>query len=1575
MNQARPNGKPTQPTQAADGNYNVQAINSVVNVTYPHGGAPEGAELEAFEWQGLLEPALVSILDTSGPTPRKVANAVLIDSLTVATAEITGLRDDPRHLVAHLAPTSQSGCVRVTKQKSGALSFTLDEPLGAEGSKPPARPLWNQKLREGDRLVGLVPVDPLRAPIEFNLTVVSDGNGGWITQGISGLPSGCDPSGLPVINLLTGGVVGLLAAQRGGGHRVVAVDVTGRPEDASELWRHALTSEQLKEGGWPWPPRRLREYLTVLSEHCSNHPYPVAVFDIPPPPLDTVHVKQTTISVGSSRGGSEYISGLAEPIESVLAGGLLVGPPGGGKSSALRRLCAERAHRILAGELGRVPILIHASEIDLNLPLSESVAKALNRALFRSEPVLDPGFFSNAPAPGWQWHYFVDGLDELLDRDARGALISKIVAALGPGAPDRVTVGTRPLPPSEIQELLKHRLSNRAWTIQSLSSGEVREVIRGWFNALGLDEVERRVAGLVFEMRQSGADDLMTNPLMLTMVCQLYYRDPTMGPPSGRTELYDRYFEALRERFFDSDSRVYEHIRRRLERYGEDATAWGGRVAESAHGALATVALRWLRDDVAPTASEFEHALPPAPHHIPARSSSSLVGEIAARTGVADISGSELEFIHQTLAEHLAAWALRINADASRTSLEILASGSSGLATNVSLLRFVANHWLATEDFRSWLTSELVARRVATLGLIAQLVWDGNAIPAPLERQLSASIFEQLDLLDTDSSVLIDALRVLADVATQVELNDALARVAVGAYPPDSRAWALVALAAQSHGNTRDGLRKSIPNADQVDLAASIVADFVAAGSYDFSSPPSIEAILDVARALHAGVEGNLRQLVPAIFSRGRRADNIERLRRTIRAHHAKADVSIVEQAFVVADGAHSGRLGRNGEPYIAYPLAVAQILADLGLPPHAIAASLLYDVVRVGKLGVDALTTDFGDEVARLVDGVLEIDKVVYAEGANAGTVRRMLISMSSDLRILTIRVADRLQSARTSGFLPPETARRSATEALEVYAPLAHGLGIIAIKAELEDLSFAILHPGLYAEITDLIEQRFPQRERYLDEVIKTVQGELSQLRIRGDVSARAKSVYSLYQKMTVRGREFDDIHDLIGVRVLVGNVRDCYATLGAVHARWTPLPGKFKDFIATPKFNMYQAIHTTVLGPGGRTVEVQIRTHEMHQHAVADEARNALGMPATDRRSVGLGWISEPSPRISAPGDFLSAMREDLGADGVYVFTPNGRVIGLASHATPIDFAYAVHTQVGHRAIGAKVNGRLVPLSSEIESGDVVEVLLSTDPDAGPNPEWKQIVRTTHARSHINRWFSARSRLRAIQEGMSAVAATLAIGADELADARWSSEVDALARGMGYHEPVALYLAVGRNAVSARVIARRVARQFARRSDLAVGVKPATTSILSRANAARGSEIPAQAECCYPLPGDEVLSVTSPASKVLHRSDCKIALAQPSARKLQGSVWEPAESSRALRVRIRVEGLNRPGLADDVIQALQSRQLVNVLSATQFDSMDRLALTEFVFEVSHPGAVDRAIAVARRVDGVFEVRRGLE
>src|SRR5450759_2185962 len=557
---------------------------------------------------------------------------------------------------------------------------------------------------------------------------------------------------------------------------------------------------------------------------------------------------------------------------------------------------------------------------------------------------------------------------------------------------------------------------------------------------------------------------------------------------------------------------------------------------------------------------------------------------------------------------------------------------------------------------------------------------------------------------------------------------------------------------------------------------------------------------------------------VRARFARfgGPRTDTnpvLEPLLSTVRSAHPKADLSIIERAYAVAEKAHRGQLRKSGAPYITHPLAVTSILAELGMTPDTLAAALLHDTVEDTPYSLDSLTRDFGAEIAMLVDGVTKLDKVTYGEAAQAETVRKMVVAMARDIRVLVIKLADRLHNARTWRYVSEESAQRKARETLEIYAPLAHRLGMNTIKWELEDLSFATLYPKVYDEIVRLVAERAPAREEYLASVRDSITKDLAATRIKAVVTGRPKHYYSVDHKTIVRGREFEEIYDLVAVRFLVESVRDCYAVLGALHARWNPVPGRFKDYIAMPKFNLYQSLHTTVIGPGGKPVEIQIRTHDMHRRAEYGVAahwkykENAKLDPATtDSSGNDMTWLRQLvdwQKETADPSEFLDSLRFEIAGAEVYVFTPKGDVMALPAGSTPVDFAYAVHTEVGHRTMGDRVNGRLVPLDSTLENGDVVDVFTSKSETAGPSRDWMGFVKSPRARNKIRQWFSKERREEAIEHGKDAIAK--AMRKQNLPIQRLLSHeaLAGLGHAMRYADVSSLYAAIGEGQISAATV----------------------------------------------------------------------------------------------------------------------------------------------------------------------------
>ncbi|MFI5706716.1 RelA/SpoT family protein [Kribbella sp. NPDC051620] len=732
------------------------------------------------------------------------------------------------------------------------------------------------------------------------------------------------------------------------------------------------------------------------------------------------------------------------------------------------------------------------------------------------------------------------------------------------------------------------------------------------------------------------------------------------------------------------------------------------------------------------------------------------------------------------------------------------------------------------------------------------------------------------------------------------------------------------------------------------------------------------------------------------------RAPMLEPLFRVVRATHPKADLAMIERAYRTAEKHHTGQLRKSGDAYITHPLAVATILAELGMTAPTLCAALLHDTVEDTDYTIAELTKDFSEEIAMLVDGVTKLDKVKYGESAQAETIRKMVVAMAKDIRVLVIKLADRLHNMRTLGFLRQEKQERIARETLEIYAPLAHRLGMNTIKWELEDLSFSTLHPKVYDEIVRLVAERAPSRDEYLASVIDQVHEDLRAAKVKATVTGRPKHYYSIYQKMIVRGREFGDIYDLVGIRVLVESVRDCYAALGVLHARWNPVPGRFKDYIAMPKFNMYQSLHTTVIGPQGKPVELQIRSFSMHRraeygiaaHWKYKEDPNApapeVGAPPTTEIGAPneMPWVRQLvdwQRETSDPSEFLDSLRFEINNSEVYVFTPRGDVMSLPTGSSPVDFAYAIHTEVGHRCIGARVNGRLVPLESTLENGDVVEVFTSKAQGAGPSRDWLMFVKSPRARNKIKHWFSKERRDEAIEHGKDAIAKQLRKEGLPLQRLLSHETLTAVANSLRYPDVTGLYAAVGESHVSAQAVVRRLIETYGGEEgaaeDLAEGLRlPATRE--RRKRTARGDAgvivkgatdvLSKLARCCTPVPGDEIIGwVTRGAGVSVHRADCaNVENLQTQPERIVEVEWAPTAQSVFL-VAIQVEALDRARLLSDITRVLSDYH-VNILSAALTTTRDRIAKSRFTFEMGDPTHLGHVLKAVRSVEGVFDVYR---
>ena len=697
--------------------------------------------------------------------------------------------------------------------------------------------------------------------------------------------------------------------------------------------------------------------------------------------------------------------------------------------------------------------------------------------------------------------------------------------------------------------------------------------------------------------------------------------------------------------------------------------------------------------------------------------------------------------------------------------------------------------------------------------------------------------------------------------------------------------------------------------------------------------------------------------------------------------HHPRSDTTDIARAYELAQRVHDGQMRKSGEPFITHPMAVASILADYGLDGPTIVAALLHDTVEDTPLTLDEVEESFGSEVAQMIDGVTKLDRVRFStpEEAQAATIRKMVVAMAQDVRVLLIKLADRLHNLRTIAPLAPEKQERIALESLEVYAPLAHRLGVQEIKHEMEDRAFAVLYPKRYAEIDELMEARAPSREAYIEKVVTEVSGVLADGAIEAAVTGRPKHFYSIYRKMMSSGQAFDEIYDLIGIRILTSDLPSCYGALGLIHAMWPPIHGRFKDYVAMPKFNLYQSLHTTVIGPEGKPLEVQIRNFDMHERA-------EFGIAAHWRYKEGIGPEDLPfmadvrmlQEEHTDPTEFLANLKLDLYQDEVFVLTPAGDVKNLPLGATPLDFAYSIHTDVGHRCQGAKVNGRLVPLSQALESGDIVEIIVSKAQDSGPSRDWLGIVRTSRARSKIKQWFSRERRESALAKGRDEFGSALRKQALGLTAANRDRLLEEIRADLGYRDLDALYIAIGEGGLSPITVVTRLRRLVEPPDEsedhdflLPIGrtARPTAAGIIVEGLDDVWVRI---ARCCSPVPGDDIVGfVTVGRGVSVHRGDCtNVAALIDRKERMIDVVWAPDHHGR-FAVWLQVEALDRPKLLRDVTAAI-SELGGNILASTSSTDRDRVAVLRYEVELGDPAQVDRLVADLEAVEGVYDAYR---
>jgi GTP diphosphokinase / guanosine-3',5'-bis(diphosphate) 3'-diphosphatase len=713
---------------------------------------------------------------------------------------------------------------------------------------------------------------------------------------------------------------------------------------------------------------------------------------------------------------------------------------------------------------------------------------------------------------------------------------------------------------------------------------------------------------------------------------------------------------------------------------------------------------------------------------------------------------------------------------------------------------------------------------------------------------------------------------------------------------------------------------------------------------------------------------------------------SIERLIARFHEHHDGGDVDIIRRAGIAAINAHEGQLRRTGEPYVTHPIAVAGITADLGLDEITIAAALLHDAVEDTGVTTEWLAIEFGAQVAAVVDGVTKLDRLEFdsKEAQQAATIRKMFIAMAQDWRVLLIKLADRLHNMRTISVMPMHRQRAIAQETLDVYAPLAHRLGVQQVKWQLEDLSFATLHPKRYAEIEQMVAARQPEREAYLGEVMDTLSKKLAEFGIAAEVRGRPKHFWSIYEKMVVGGKEFDDIFDLVGLRLIVDEERDCWAALGAIHALWSPVQGRFKDYINSPKFNLYQSLHTTVIGPRGKSVEVQVRTQEMHRRAEFGVAAHwSYKEGATANEVAWMQRLADVEEEENDPIAFLEALKLDLGQDEVYIFTPKGRVIALIEGATPIDFAYAVHTEVGHRCVGAKVNSRLVPLDTVLRSADVVEIVTSKNDNAGPSRDWLNIAKSSRAKSKIRQWFQRERRDDAIEGGREELTKALRREGLPIATSLSSSALDAVIKSLGLEDRDALFMSIDSDQISALAVVQRLDREL-RGGDaeqmpttVTKAPRPSRTSRRSAGVYVEGLDdvMIHLARCCSPVPGDNIMGfITQGRGVSVHRDDCSnaVALAQRLGERIIDVEWDGSAGGQ-YRAVLEIMAFDRSRLLLDVSKVVAEYHL-NIISSSSTTSGSRIVRMVFDVELADPTHLSSLLAALKGVDGVFDAFRQL-
>jgi GTP pyrophosphokinase len=711
-------------------------------------------------------------------------------------------------------------------------------------------------------------------------------------------------------------------------------------------------------------------------------------------------------------------------------------------------------------------------------------------------------------------------------------------------------------------------------------------------------------------------------------------------------------------------------------------------------------------------------------------------------------------------------------------------------------------------------------------------------------------------------------------------------------------------------------------------------------------------------------------------------AVDVEGIVKEMLRHYPDGDAELVRRAYAYAAEAHAGQKRVSGEPYITHPAAVAMLIAELGMEAATVAATLLHDVPEDTARTVEDIRLEFGDEIGRLVEGVTKLGRLQgqSRDAHQAENIRKMFLAMADDLRVVIIKLCDRLHNMRTLAPLPPEKQQRIARQTIEIYAPLAHRLGIWQIKWELEDLAFKYLEPEQYKEVAEHLAARRQVRERSIDQAMKTLASELEKAGIRAELSGRAKHLWSIAQKMRRKGVGFDEVYDLLAIRVMVADVPACYAALGVVHTLWPPIPGQFDDYIAVPKANLYQSLHTAVMGPGGQPLEIQVRTQEMHalaEYGIAAHWRYKEGGKADRDRDYEskLAWVRqllEWQHDVADAQEFVESLKVDVFQDEVFVFTPKGEVKALTAGATPIDFAYRIHTDVGHRTIGAKVNGRIVPLDHRLQSGDIVEIVTSKAA-RGPSRDWIGMVRTPGAREKIRQWFKRSERDENITHGKELLDRELKRLAQRSLGDLSDEDLRRVTEALNMHDVDTLFASLGYGEVTAAQVVMRLGIVDDAQQQLPGSAPPLPPTTSRGGVTVKGVDdlLVRFAVCCNPVPGDPIVGyITRGRGVTVHRTDCANVKASSEKERHVEVEWEKT-AARTYPVAIRIEGWDRDGFLRDVAAVISENQ-VALVALSALANPDKSATVNATLQVTSVEQLSRVLAKLEGVRDVFSVHR---